>query len=177
MSYNPEKVLNLKQIQLGQATIQTPLKSRKRTLSNDLLYLQTPSNQKELQKTIELLQKNEDLSRSVRMILSKIFKSYETLHVIRARDQLRLQGQEVIIDEIFTKRTRKKIAIDPNNKFVRIRDVKETQYQQDVQKAVWALKDRTVEARKTVLETQNKDQQAFMFEFNVIDMQNVDSLL
>ena len=112
MPYNPEKVLNSKQVQLGQATIQTPSKSRKRALSNDLLYLQTPFNQKELQKTVELLQKNEDLSRSVRMVLSKISKGYETLHVIRARDQLRLQGQEVIIDEVRAKRSPKNCPRD-----------------------------------------------------------------
>ena len=111
------------------------------------------------------------------MTLSKISKSYETLHAIRARDQLRLQGQEVIIDEVRAKRTRKKVAIDLNSKFVRIRDVKEAQYQQDAQKAVWALKDRAAEARKTALEMQNKDQQAFMFEFSAVDMQSVDSLL
>ena len=97
-------------------------------------------------------------------------------HVIRTRDKLCLQGQEVIIDEVRVKRTRKKVAIDSNSKFVRVRDIKEAQDQQDVQKAAWALKDRAVEARKTVLEMQNKDQQTFMFVFSVVDMQNVDNL-
>jgi hypothetical protein len=105
-----------------------------------------------------LLRNNEDLSHSVRTAFSKIFKGYEALHVIRARDQLRLQGQEVIIDEIRAKRARKKVAIDPNSKFVRIRDIKEAQEQQDAQKAAWALKDRAAEARKTALEMQNKNQ-------------------
>lgn len=105
-----------------------------------------------------MLRNNEDLSHSVRTAFSKIFKGYEALHVIRARDQLRLQGQEVIIDEIRAKRARKKVAIDPNSKFVRIRDIKEAQEQQDAQKAAWALKDRAAEARKTALEMQNKNQ-------------------
>ncbi len=124
-----------------------------------------------------MLQKNEDLSRSVRTAFLKISKGYKALHAIRARDQLRLQGQEVIIDEVHAKRARKKVTIDPNSKFVRIRDIKEAQEQQDAQKAAWALKDRAAEARKTALEMQNKDQQAFMFEFSAIDMQSVDSLL
>jgi hypothetical protein len=101
----------------------------------------------------------------------KISKGFETLHVAKARDELRLLGQEVIISEVRAKRRRKKVAIDPNSKFVRIRDIKEAQMAQDAKKAEWATQDRVAEARKTALEMQNKDMKAFMYEFSAVDME------
>jgi hypothetical protein len=147
--YNPEKVLKSKQVQLAPPTPQTPPKSRKRALSNELVYLQTPANRKELEKTVETLQKSENLSRSIRMALTKIAKGYDALHMAKTRDELRLKGQEVIINEVRAKRARKKVAHDPNSQFVRIRDIKEALDQQQAQKAAWATKDRAAEARKT----------------------------
>jgi DDE superfamily endonuclease len=61
--FNPQKVLNSKQVQLSQTKPQTPPKSLKRALPDELAYLQTPSNRKELEKTVETLRKNEFLSR------------------------------------------------------------------------------------------------------------------
>jgi hypothetical protein len=111
------------------------------------------------------------------MALLKISKGFESLHAIKARDELRLQGQEVIINEVRAKRAHKKVAIDPNSKFIRIRDIKEAQDQQDAQKAAWAVKDRAVEARKTAQAMQNKDMQALKYEFSAVDMESVVNVL
>jgi DDE superfamily endonuclease len=168
--FNPDKVLNSKQVQLSQTTPQTPLKSRKRALPDEFAYLQTPSTRKELDTTIETLRKSEILSRPVRMALVKIAKGFDTLHLIRARDELQLKGQQVIINEVRAKRGRKKVAHDPNSKFVRIRDIKEAQDQQEAQKAAWATKDRAAEARRTAQSIQSRDMTAFMSEFSAVDM-------
>jgi hypothetical protein len=123
--FNPDKVLTLKQVLLEQQTSQTPSKSCKRALLSESIYFKTPYNQKELQKTVEQLRQTENLTRTVRTALSKISKGFKTLYVAKARDELRLLGQEVIINEVYAKRRRKKVAIDLNSKFVRIRDIKE----------------------------------------------------
>jgi hypothetical protein len=162
---------------LGQQTSQTPSKSRKRALSSESIYFKTPHNQKELQKTVEQLRQTENLTRTVRTALSKISKGFETLHVAKARDELRLLGQEVIINEVRAKRRRKKVAIDPNSKFVRTRDIKEAQMAQDAKKAEWATQDRVAEARKTALEMQNKDMKAFTYEFSAVDMEGVENIV
>jgi hypothetical protein len=46
-------------VQLAPRTPQTPPKSRKRASSDELIYLQTPANRKELRKTVETLRKSE----------------------------------------------------------------------------------------------------------------------
>jgi hypothetical protein len=79
---------------------------------------------------VQTLREIEFLSRPVRIALWKIAKGYDALYLIRARDELRLKGQEVIINEVRAKRARKKVAFDPNSKFVRIRDIKEALDQQ-----------------------------------------------
>jgi hypothetical protein len=78
------------------------------------------------------------------------------------RDELRLQSQEVIINDVRAKRAQKKVAFDLNSKLVRIRDIKEAQDQQDAQKAAWDIKHRAAEARKTAQALQNRDMQALM---------------
>jgi hypothetical protein len=118
-------------------------------LLDELTYLQTPSNQKELEKTVQTLREIKFLLRPVRTALWKIAKGYDALHLIRERNELRLKGQEVIINEVRAKKARKKVAFDPNGKFVRIRDIKEALDQQEAQKAAWATKDRAAEAEKT----------------------------
>jgi hypothetical protein len=55
--------------------------------------------------------------------------------LIRARDELRLKGQEVIINKVRAKRARKKVAFNLNSKFVRIRDIKKALDEQEAQKA------------------------------------------
>jgi hypothetical protein len=119
---------------------------------------------------VQTLREIEFLSRPVRTALWKIAKGYDALHLIRARDELRLKGQEVIINEVRAKRARKKVAFDPNSKFVRIRDIKEALDQQEAQKAAWATKDRAAEAEKTAKSMQNRDMTAFMSEFSAVDM-------
>jgi DDE superfamily endonuclease len=168
--FNPQKVINSSQVQLSQTTPQTPPKSLKRALPDELTYLQTPSNRKELEKTVRTLREIEFLSRPIRTALWKIAKGYDALHLIRARDELRLKGQEVIINEVRAKRARKKVAFDPNSKFVRIRDIKEALDQQEAQKAAWATKDRAAEAEKTAKSMQNRNMTAFMSEFSAVDM-------
>jgi hypothetical protein len=55
-----------------------------------------------------------------------IWRKYANCHIAgggdmtRARDKLRLKGQEVIINEVRVKRAQKKVAFNPNSKFVRI---------------------------------------------------------
>jgi hypothetical protein len=158
---------------LGQQAPQTPPKSRKRALLNSLIDFETPYNQKQLRETVEKLRIAETLTRSVRTALSKISKGYETLHIDKARDELRLRGQEVILNEVRAKRSRKKVASNPNSKFVQIRDIKATQMAQDAQKAAWESKDRAAEARKNALAMQNKDMEAFMYVFSAVDMEGV----
>jgi hypothetical protein len=97
--------------------------------------------------------------------------------VVRAGDKIRLLGQEVIINKIRAKRRRKKVAIDPNSKFVRIRDIKEAQMAQDATKAEWTTQDTVAEARKMALDMQNKDMKAFMSEFNAVDREGVDNIV
>ena len=174
--YNPAKVLNSKQVQLSQPISQSSSKGCEQALSNEQIYLCTPCNKKDLQENVKKLQQTEILSRDVRTFVSKISKGFETLHTIKAQDELRLQGQDVIINEIRAKRARKKVAINPNSKFVRIRDIKEAQEAQDTAEAVWALKDRAAEARRTALEMQKKDMQQFMNVFNAVNMQRVENL-
>jgi hypothetical protein len=93
---------------------------------NSLINFKTPYNQKQLHEMVKKLQITETLTRLVQMALSKISKGYETLHVNKAHDELRLQGQEVILNEVRAKRSHKKVAINPNSKFVQIRDIKAT---------------------------------------------------
>jgi hypothetical protein len=38
------------------------------------------------------------------MALTKIAKGYDALHIAKARDELRLKGQEVIINKVRAKR-------------------------------------------------------------------------
>jgi DDE superfamily endonuclease/Tc5 transposase DNA-binding domain/helix-turn-helix, Psq domain len=169
--FNPTKVLNSRQVKLGQETSQTPSKGRKRALSDDLSHLQTPYNRKELEKTVEKLQITENMTRNLRMAFSKISKGFEELHAIRARDEMQLIGQKVIIDEVRAKRGRKKVAINPNEKFVRIKDIKEAQKAQDAKKALWAARDRVAEAQKTALAMQKEDMGQFMHQFDAVDME------
>jgi hypothetical protein len=74
---------------------------------------------------VQTLQEIEFLLCPVRTALWNIAKGYDALHLIRARDELHLKGQEVIINKVRAKRAQKKVAFDPNSKFVRIRDIKE----------------------------------------------------
>jgi hypothetical protein len=74
VSFNLNKILASKQVQLGQQAPQTPLKSHKRALSNSSIDFKTPYNQKQLHETVEKLRIAETLTRSVQMALSKIFK-------------------------------------------------------------------------------------------------------
>jgi hypothetical protein len=48
---------------------------------------------------------------------------------------------------------------------------------QDAKKAEWATQDRVAEARKTALEMQNKDMEAFLYEFSAVDMEGVDNIV
>jgi hypothetical protein len=105
------------------------------------------------------------------MAFSKISKGFEELHAIRARDEMQLIGQKVIIDEVRAKRGRKKVAINPNEKFVRIKDIKEAQKAQDAKKALWAARDRVAEAQKTALAMQKEDMGQFMHQFDAVDME------
>jgi hypothetical protein len=107
------------------------------------------------------------------MAFSKISKGFEELHTIRAHDQMQLMGQKVIIDEVRAKRARKKVAIRLNEKFVRIRDIKEAQQAQDAKKDAWAATDRAAEARRTALAVQRKDMSQFLHEFHAVDMEEV----
>ena len=104
------------------------------------------------------------------MAFSNISKGFEELHTIRARDEMQLMGQKVIIDEVRAKRGRKKVAINPNEKFVRIKDVKEAQMAQDAKKAAWAATDRVAEARRTALAMQKKDISQYILQFDAVDM-------
>jgi hypothetical protein len=97
------------------------------------------------------------------MALFKIAKGYDTLHLIRARDELRLKGQEVIINEVQAKRARKKVIRDPNSKFVRIREIKEALDQQEAQKAAYQTKNELAEARKMARSMQERDMTALLF--------------
>jgi DDE superfamily endonuclease len=161
--FNPTKVLNSRQVKIGQQTLQTPSKGRKRALPDDLSHIQTPHNQKELRKTIEKLQTIENMTRNLRTAFLKISKGFEELHTIQAQDQMQLAGQKVIIDEVRAKRGRKKVAINPNQMFVRIKDIKEAQ------QAV----DRVAEAWRTALAVQKRDMRQFIHEFHAVDMEEV----
>ncbi len=79
----------------------------------------------------------------------------------------------MIINEIRAKRARKKVAIDPNSKFVRIRDIKKAQALQDARKEAWEAKDRAMKARRTAIAVQNRAMEGCMYEFSAVDMESV----
>jgi len=75
--HNPAKVLASKQVQLGEVQApKTPMTSRKRALSDDLSYLCTPTNEKELQETINRLKMGEQLSRSLHTAFGKMCEAW-----------------------------------------------------------------------------------------------------
>jgi len=65
------------------------------------------------------------------------------------------------------------VAINPNQKFVRIKDIKEAQKAQDAKKAAWEATDRAAEARRTALTVQRMDMSQFLHEFHAVDLEEV----
>ena len=65
------------------------------------------------------------------------------------------------------------MAINPNQKFVRIKDIKEAQKAQDAKKAAWEATDRAAEARRTALAVQRMDMSQFLHEFHAVDLEEV----
>jgi hypothetical protein len=106
----------------------------------------------------------------------KISKGFETPHVAKSRDELRFLGQKVIINEVRAKRSRKKVAIDPNSKFVRIKDIRRLRWPRTQKWPRWATQERVAEARRTALEMQNNDMKAFMYEFSAVNMEGIDNV-
>ena len=100
----------------------TPKACHKRKVSASEV-LPTPQNKQEFLKAIHAVSGQVALPRSVRRLLFKTGKAFDTLHHQHSQDSLQIQAQQKKIDELANKR-RKKIAIDCNKVFADISRIK-----------------------------------------------------
>jgi len=117
--FNIDHVLGSSQI-LGRPV--TPPSQNQLILSTDTLY-RTPQGPRDVYDAQQSLQRSENLSRTTRLILQKAGKAISTANTRAARleaDNRRLKYQ---LDCINSTRPRKRIQLDPNQKFADIENI------------------------------------------------------
>ncbi|KAF7511384.1 hypothetical protein GJ744_004573 [Endocarpon pusillum] len=130
----------------------------------------TPSTRAELQKHIQTLVAQENPSHSTRFLLRKTAKAFDQLHVEKARDSVELNAQKRQIERLENKRG-KKVAVDPNESFVNIENIKRVKDEQKRNEEAYLRKDRAKEAAATSAALLAKDMESFMGQFNSLDRQ------
>ena len=168
--YNPDKVINSSQV-LQNQVVPEPTRCTPPPTIPELF--STPSTRIDLQKQIQTLTQVENLSRNVRIILRKTSKAFDQLHVERARDSTELRIRKRQIDQLQSKR-RKKVTVDPNQKFVNIEDIKRTHDEIRRNREAYEKRDRQKEAAATSAALLKEDISKFMVEFWVTADPNVD---
>lgn len=167
--WNPRKVIRSSQLaannQINQQPPQTP---QKRRLSVSEEVLTTPQNRHELSKAVQAISSQETLPRSVRNLLSKTSKAFDTLHQQHAQDSLQIEALKKKQDELANKK-RKKIAVDSNQVFANIATIQAAHEEAERQKKTWEQRDRAAEARRTSNLMLANQMAQHQHEFHVLD--------
>jgi hypothetical protein len=118
--YNPDLVLSSSQI--SERPITPPVASQLSHLSDHVLY--TPQKPQDLYQASQLIQRSEPLSRTTRLVLGKAGKAIAIANSRAAQLESANQRLQYQLDRIKDKRVRKRVQIDPNERFANIEVIK-----------------------------------------------------
>ncbi len=121
---------------------QTP---RKRQYSSSSI-LTTPQNKRQLIEAQTALLKEENLTRSVRVLFNKTAKAFGQLHVEKAQNLQQLSHHSAKLEELNAKH-KKKAVVDSNEQFINIETLKATQQALQAKQATNEERQQRLQAR------------------------------
>jgi hypothetical protein len=133
--YNPEKVLNSSQVLRRLTTPPPPPPPPLPPYSPLNTIFQTPQKPQDMYRSQQILQQAEPLSRSMRTVLNKAAKAIGQKNVSLAKCEALNKRLVSQLDSISSSKPRKRVRLDPNERFADIENIWEAKRQSEAETA------------------------------------------
>jgi hypothetical protein len=154
--FNPEKVLRSSQVsqQDGRPSTPPPLSKPPSPV------FQTPQKPQDLYQAQQRLQSSESLSRSARRVLGKAGKAISKANIRAAHLEAQNRRLQAQLDKFTNKYTRKRVKINPNERFSNVVKIMAALDRAAMEKAEKAMKKAVDKANKSISEAATQISQA-----------------
>ena len=122
-------MLNSTQVLRKPNTTLLPPSTPRKHKRDDSLLLETPQNKRQLSEMHTAVLEQDLPERDIRLLFQKTTKGFEQLHYDNAQQQQQIRALNLRVNEL-TNKKRKKIAIDPTERFVNIETIVAVQEEQ-----------------------------------------------
>jgi hypothetical protein len=164
--WNPSKGINSSQVRIQPpATKSTTPPSPKQPQFNPETLLSTPKHPQHMYHAIQMLNRQQELSRDQRTVLQKAGKAIGQLKAQQAIQEALIHKQEAHLETLRSQKAKKKVAVDPNNRFANIEMIKKAMDEAKEQEARIQARQPEIEAKKASDAALNATFQNCIFEW------------
>ncbi len=166
--WNPKKVLQSSQVKNQRKDpTENAEKTEKLPEETAAMLYATPKRPQQVYEAIVSLNSQLELARDCRVVLQKNMKAIGKLNAEKASLEMVIQSQAAKIANLEAKKPKKKVAEDPNSRFINIDAIRKAQEELAIQEQRRKEREPIVEARKLADQMAKANMQEFMHEWQL----------
>lgn len=129
--------------------------------------LSRPRSHREIKEAIKSLKKMKTTVEEWIGFIGKTSKALALANVQRARDGQTIESQDLLIRQLSTRSTRKKVPVDPNTRFASIAQIKQAETEQRARDGLITSREQEIEAKKAAEAMMNVSLESCQFEWQL----------